>query len=184
MMKRKGQVLGTPFIMIFALVVGALILVGGLYYVFKLTDTAKEISIMKEINDFKATVKTYYFLEEGNSKRIRISFPAQAKNICFYDPEKRGWKPATDDPSAKLAKTNYPPDIETKEQFYKSFFQAHKEKNMFVFPTEDFEESTFKIPYLTLESQKYNPICVRNGNYIKITSMGDHVEVQFDYTSP
>lgn len=172
-MRKRGQLLGMPFIMIFALVVGALTLAGGLYYVFKLVPMAERISVSKEINDFKATIKAYYYLEEGNSKNVKLQFPSKALNVCFYDSEKyktEGWKPGTG--------TGYPPDFKTKETFYKNFFTANTERNMFFFPSKEFEESAFYIPYLNLQSQATNPICVKNGLYIRIVSMGDHVEVK------
>jgi len=173
-MKKRGQVMGTPFIMIFALVVGALILLGGMYYIYKLTTFAGEVSITKEVNDFKNTVKSYYYLEEGNTKTVKISLPSQAKNICFYDSEKN-WLPGDDGATEK----NYPVDFKAKETFYKNFMGSFKTKNMFVFPSEEFKDSVFEINYLNLEEQTYNPICVRNGQAFKIISKGDHVEATF-----
>lgn len=172
-MKKRGQLLGMPFIMIFALVVGALTLAGGLYYVFKLVPMAEQISANKEINDFKTTIKAYYYLEEGNSKKVRLQFPSKAQSICFFDYKKykaEGWRPG--------AGTGYPPDFAAKKLFYEKLFSANTERNMFFFPTKDFKESAFYIPYLNLESQANNPVCVKNGQYIRIVSMGDHVEVQ------
>ncbi|MCG2717681.1 MAG: hypothetical protein L6408_02450 [Nanoarchaeota archaeon] len=171
-MKKRGQVMGTPFIMIFALVVGALVLVGGLYYVYRLTTFAGEISIAKEINDFKTTVKAYYYLEEGNSKTVKISLPSQAKNICFHDSSK-DWKPVTTGIHLK----DYPIDFETKESFYQNYLSSFKTKNMFAMPTKEFKESAFEIPYL--KPKTYNPLCVRNNQNIKLISMGDHVEVTY-----
>ncbi len=171
MKNKRGQLLGMPFIMIFALVVGALTLAGGLYYVFKLVPMAEQISASKEINDFKATIKAYYYLEEGNSKKVKLQFPSKALNVCFYDSNKEWSVPGTPG-------TGYPPDFKTKEPFYKKFFTANTERNMFFFPSQNFKESAFYIPYLNLKSQANNPICVKNGLYIRIVSMGDHVEVQ------
>lgn len=168
-MGKRGQLLGMPFIMIFALVVGALTLAGGLYYIFKLVPMAEQISASKEINDFKTTIKAYYYLEEGNSKKVRLQFPSKALNVCFYDKGK-AWNPGTG--------TGYPPDFTAKEPFYEKLFSANTERNMFFFPTKEFKESAFYIPYLNLESQTTNPICVKNGLYIRIISMGDHVEVK------
>lgn len=168
-MRKRGELLGTPFVMIFALVVGALTLAGGLYYIFKLMPLSEQISIAKEVNDFKAVIRTYYYLEEGNSKLVKINLPPKAKNICFYDSGK-GWKPGTG--------PGYPPDFQTKISFYQKFFQSFTAKNMFVFPTEAFEDSAFEIQYLNLQSQTNNPICVRNGQNIIVASMGDHVEVK------
>lgn len=169
-MKKRGQLLGTPFVMIFALVVGAMILIGGLYYVYKLTITAEQISIAKEINDFKAQVRTYYYLEEGNTKTVKIALPAKAKNVCFYDYEKGGWTI----PLTTEAK-NYPQDFTT-NNFYKTFFKAYTETTMFVLPTKEFKQSAFKIP--DLKAGDKNPTCIRNNGYVKITSMGDHVEIE------
>lgn len=175
-MRKRGQLLGMPFIMIFALVVGALTLAGGLYYVFKLMPMAEQISLNKEINDFKATIKAYYYLEEGNSKKVKLQFPSKALNVCFYsyDPDDaaKGWRPP-----AELG-TGYPPDFKTKLNFYKTLFTSNTERNMFFFPSKEFKESAFYIPYLDLKSQDTNPICVKNGLYIRIVSMGDHVEVK------
>lgn len=174
-MKKRGQVLGTPFIMIFALVVGALILIGGLYYVYKLTTTAKEISIIKEINDFKTKVQAYYYLEEGNTRRTKISLPTEAKNICFYDSEKT-WNPMT---LSGATGRDYPADFAAKETYYKNFFKAFKTRNLFIFPKEKLKESSFAIPNLNLESQNNNPICIMNGREVRIISMGDHVEIEY-----
>jgi hypothetical protein len=170
-MRKRGQLLGMPFIMIFALVVGALTLAGGLYYVFKLVPMAEQISASKEINDFKTTIKAYYYLEEGNSKKVKLQFPSKALNVCFYDKDKDWSVPGTPG-------TGYPPDFKAKLSFYKTLFTSNTERNMFFFPYKEFEESAFYIPYLNLQSQDTNPICVKNGLYIRIVSMGDHVEVK------
>lgn len=160
-----------PFIMIFALVVGALTLAGGLYYVFKLVPLGEQISVSKEMNDFQATIKTYYYLEEGNSKKVKVQFPSKALNVCFYDKDK-AWNPPAN------PGIGYPPDFKTKKTFYQKFFTANTERNLFLFPSKDFKESAFYIPYLNLKSQANNPICVKNGQTIRIMSMGDHVEVK------
>lgn len=172
-MKKRGQLLGMPFIMIFALIVGALTLAGGLYYIFKLLPMGEQISINKEINDFRATVKAYYYLEEGNSKRVKLQFPSKALNVCFYDKDKAWNVPETPG-------IGYPPDFKTKLSFYKTLFTANTERNMFFFPSKNFKDSAFNVPYLSFQSQTnpINPLCVKNGLYIRIVSMGDHVEVQ------
>lgn len=167
--------MGTPFIMIFALIVGALILVGGLSYIYKLTTMAKDINAGKVVIDLKTKVQAYYYLEEGNSKKIKIPFPAQIKNVCFYDSEK-DWAPMS---LSGTVKTDFPPDFGTKISSYKKFFEAFTERNIFIFPNEKLKESSFVIPNLNLEGQSNNPICVRNGREVKILSKGDHVEIEY-----
>lgn len=167
MMKKRGELLGMPFVMIFALVVGALTLAGGLYYVFKLVPLAETIDINKQVNDFKSVIKAYYYFEEGNTKIVKMQLPGKVTNICVYDSEKE-WAPGSG--------ISYPPDFTTTK--YKKFFESYKNKNFFVFPIEGFDESTFYVPYLNLASQDNNPICVKNGQNVKIMSMGDHVEIK------
>jgi len=169
--KKKGQ-MDIPFVMIFALIVGALVLVGGVYYIYRLIGTAEQISIGKEINDFKATVKAYYYLEEGNSKQVKVVMPSKARTVCFY--QSPGWSPGTSGLGAK-----YPPDwAAEKDSFYKRYFQSFSEKNMFIFPTKDFKESVFLVPYLKLDASAPNPTCVGNGDAVRITSMGGHVALK------
>ncbi len=172
MMKNKrGELLGMPFIMIFALVVGALTLAGGIYYVFKLVPMGERISVNKEINDFKTVIKSFYYLPEGNSKKVKMQFPSKVSNVCFYDKDKAWLPPATPG-------IGYPPDFKAKLSFYKTFFTANTERNLFIFPSKDFKESAFPIPNLNLRSQDVNPVCVKNGGNVRVISMGDHVEVK------
>lgn len=173
-MGKRGELLGMPFIMMFALIVGALTLAGGLYYVFKLVPMAERISIDKEINDFKTVVESHYYSGEiGDIKKVKIQFPSKVLNVCFFDINKynaKGWKPGTGN--------DYPPDFITKKDFYEKFFASNTERNMFLFPSKELKESAFYIPYLNLQSHPNNPTCVKNGQTIRLIGMGSHVEIK------
>ena len=69
---------------------------------------------------------------------MKLSFPVQVRNLCFYDSEKDWSPPGT-------LGEDYPSDFESKIGFYQNYLTAFKTKNMFVFPTTEFEESAFAI---------------------------------------
>ena len=54
---KKGQLLGLPFVYVFALIVAALVLFLGLTWIFGLKDTAEAVQANKEVNRIRDEVE-------------------------------------------------------------------------------------------------------------------------------
>lgn len=159
-MKKRGQLLGQPFVMVFALIVGALILTWGIYEVYKLLAVAKDVEVNDYISTLGKDVDRYYYLEPGSSNRFRVSLPSDFSHICFVSRE----------PSATLDSNPVPKP----NNYNHNFVLARKGDNVFVYSAKDV--SAFYVPYVRPPSSS-NPSCFANNAFLTLTSKGTYVEV-------
>lgn len=158
-MRKRGQLFGQPFVLIFALVVGALILFWGIYQVFQLKDIADDAELARFMTSFKRTVDEYYWKDLDSSKRFMLTLPSGVTSLCFTNKENSLSKPKPAD-----------------------FFQKHKG---FDFIMKESKDQVFFIldkeikPYAVNDTKPkdYNPLCIPTGEYIVLTSKGSYVEV-------
>ena len=153
-MKKRGQLMEQPFIMLFAIIVGFLILTWGTWQVYKLMNLSEEIEIKKNMNEFQKVVDQYYYFDEGSSVSYKIKVPSKFNKICFYDRD-RSWTPS---------------DIDLNEGFIKE-----RGDNVFIFPLD--KDSTFDIGNLKVKIGEDNPLCFKTYEKFLLVSQGTHVEV-------
>jgi hypothetical protein len=153
-MKKRGQLMAQPFVMLFAVIIGALVLVWGVYEINKLVNFSGDIQLTDTINNFQRVVDQYYYFNEGSSREYKINLPSKFKKICFYSHDKE-W--------------NYPGS-----DLNEGFIRARKNDNVFIFPIE--EGSVFNITNLKPEGEE-NPLCFRSGEKFVITSRNNYVGV-------
>ncbi|MDP6642023.1 MAG: hypothetical protein QGF74_01420 [Candidatus Nanoarchaeia archaeon] len=157
-MKKRGQLLSTPFIYVFALIIGSLILIWGMNYVYKLKDTAEIVEVNTFLSDLRKDVDSFFYLDEGSSKVISIRMPSKIDYICFKDKE----IPLNND------------DILDGNPGFR-FILENTNKSVFFLPTDAYRTTTYDIDNIKPKTQ--NPSCFRNGEKIKITTETDHVEI-------
>lgn len=158
-MKKRGQLLGQPLLMIFALIVGALILAWGVYQIYKLTTTSCSVEVEGYIATLKKDVQRYYYFEVGSSNKFQVRLPCDYNYICFVNHS----TPPPTDPAVR------PPN------YNRQFVLDRQDDNVFIYSKK--EVSTFYIPYLSLPSTSNKVLCVKNYQYIILTSQGTYVEV-------
>lgn len=153
-MLKKGQLIGTPFILIFALVLGALILLFGFNVIEKLVGYGHSVEVSKFITDLREDVEKYYYFEKGSSKEIRINLPRDIQFICFKQ-------------ASTIEK------ISALSHKWSSMIEYDMQNNIFLFPPQ--KHSVFSIPHLGDLSLK--TYCARNGETITIKSEGYYVSI-------
>lgn len=161
-MEKRGQLLGQPFIMIFGLIAGALILAWGIYQVYQLIDLSKDVQVEDYINGFSKDVQRYYYLEQGSSNKFKISLPQEYSYICFVDRVNPFYCSNGPIPCIKPPNYNHP------------FVIARKSDNVFVYSKSDV--LAYHVPYLRTPATE-NPLCVKNMMNVLLTSKGTYVEV-------
>lgn len=155
-MKKRGEMMGQPLVMIFALVVGALILIWGIYQVYQLTTLAKEVEVRDYIEKLRKDTQRYYYYETGSTNKFSIRLPQEYTYICFVD-----------------QKAPFLGGIKRPNGFNEGFVKARSE-NIFVYSKEDIQ--AYSITSLKPQANK-NPLCVENKKEIIITSKGSYVEI-------
>jgi len=157
-MKKRGQLLGQPFMMIFALIVGALILAWGAYEVYKLVNVAKDVQAADYISNLRSDVNRYYYYVPGSSNKFKVGLPASYDYICFVNHN------STLNPAPSVKPPNY----------NHVFVDARKSDDVFVYSKNDV--LAYNVPYVRPPDGK-NPLCLKNQKSFILTSKGNYVEV-------
>ena len=82
---KKGQVMGLPLVLIFALIVGALILFWGIKTVLDLNTQADYAQLADKVTDMQNEVETFSKYDEGATKKYTIDMPGLIEYVCFYN---------------------------------------------------------------------------------------------------
>lgn len=167
---KKGQMLSQPFVYIFALVVGALILVWGGKTVLDLVNTGSQINVAKLVKDLEQDAAAYKNFDEGSRTSRKLQFPDDITYICFLDMERKANDCLRKEKGNKIIKCTA---TELDEDF--AFQIEEPNKNIYVLPTTAVKVGAFKVD--DLKPELGNPLCVRNGLDITISSKVDHVEI-------
>lgn len=160
-MKKRGQLMSQPFIMIFALVVGGIILIFGTKIIFDLTKHTQQVQLSTFVNDFKEKIEQYYYLDEGSKETIKLNLPAKVKAICIKNM-------STDTDLLN------PPAILTQDQISKEFMET-SQRNFFFVPIQKNEYSSFTLPNIILEEGKevecfYNKLTISSKtNFVELS---------------
>lgn len=156
-MKKRGQLLGQPIVMIFALIVGGLILGWGIFQAYKLLNTAREVEVADYVATLKRDVERYYYFEPGSSGKFKVSLPQDFTYVCFASHE-----------IPFFGSTTKPPN------YNHAFVALRNNTNIFVYSKKGV--LTYYIPYLRAPASQ-NPLCVKNQMNVMLTSRGTYVEV-------
>jgi len=160
-MEKRGQLMSQPFIMIFALIVGGIIIVFGTMLIFDLTKQTNQVQLSKFVNDFKEKVEGYYYLDEGSKEVINVNLPKKVKAICI--------KNNTVGPTLQGL-----PQVLQQDSLSRQFIETSS-KNMFFIPITKSEYSAFTIPNVILQEGKevecfYNKITIASkSNFVELS---------------
>ena len=154
---RRAQLFSQPFMLVFALLVGASVLIWGAYQVVQLSQYATHVQLVDATNSFRNEVQKYFYLDEGSTKLYPVRFPGDITYLCVSDKTTPVFTP------------NIPP-----AELTKNFIQARPE-NVFVLPHDAYPTTFFQVDHAKPAS--HNPLCVRNGQQLKLVSKGDYVEI-------
>ena len=176
-MKKKAQLMSEPFVWIFALIVGALILIWGIKTVMDLKDTADTVDLGRFKTQIETLAKSMKNQGEGSSEVIPVQVGAKVKFVCFSNTEdttiscKMKGKDGTlkDCPGGTAA---IDPALELRMK------SAKNTDNMWILPFGSSKKDSFKILYIKPIAGA-NPICYQNGKAsIEMETRDTFVEIK------
>lgn len=164
-----------PFIYVFALIVGGLILVWGIRTVIDLKDTADIVDLGKFKNDFEADAKSRYNLGTGSMKKHSVRLGGDVKYVCFTDPG-----------TEINCKLKFNGDIsdcsldDLDDEVFELRLEADDDNNMWFLPLTAAKFNSFKINHIQpkeIDGKIANPLCYANGEKIVMTTKSTFVEL-------
>ena len=156
-MKRRGQLLSEPFVFVFALIVGAMILIWGMYYVLRLNEVGESVELTSFVNTLRKDVESYYYLDEGSSKLITIKLPGKIDFLCVKG-------------EGQLNNN----EILNKYPGF-DFILENNDKNVFFAPINAYRVTIYNIE--NLKPAGKNPLCFKNNEKAKLTTKSNYVEI-------
>jgi len=162
---KRGQILGLPLILIFALIVGAFILLYGAKVILDLTAEADYVDLLDNIKDIENNVETFQNYDVGSSKVYDISLPEDVEKLCFYSPlaDRSNCLDDGKECSTELQETL---DLIISDQY-----------NVYLIPQSLYDINRFSIA--DFEPLGGNPECVSNGKDMVISAGKDTVGIQY-----
>ena len=136
---KKSQFQIIPLLYVFALIVGALILVFGIRQILILMDAGEEVELGTFKTEFEKQTRFIYNLDAGSSDEISIPIPSKVRLICFTDGSG---------------------NIQTSNQQLKDLIYLNPTHNLFIITADESEDSSFKISNLKSDQ---SPLCVEPG---------------------
>lgn len=143
-----------PLMWAFALIVGGLIMIWGGYQIYKLTMFAGEVQVNDFYIDLKSDIESYYYLDEGSSKVIKVSLPRGVDYICFKGD----------------GEFEFPSFMTKNEQI----LMEKNDENAFLFPADKLKKGAFSVNYIKVIE---NPLCIKSGEKLVLTSLENGVQL-------
>ncbi len=163
-MKKRGQILGLPLILVFGMIVGAFILLYGAKVILDLSDEANYVDFLDQIQDFDTNIQIFEQYDVGSSKVYTFSLSKDVETLCFYVPAQ-----STD---CTLNGEDCSADIDGELEIV-----LDDEYNFYVFPQGVFERTRFTITPFSVDGG--NPVCVSNGNSVVLQSQKEGVLISY-----
>ena len=160
---KKGQVMGIPLVMIFALVIGAIILVWGISTGWNLLNLGGEAQLAKMVTGLNDEVDVFSNYDSGAAKKLDISLPDKIEMVCFYDIDREFdcyW-------DGNLCPKEFADELKV---------ILSSSENMYIYPLV-YEISRFDVE--DLEPKEHNPVCVSNKNTAWIEKEDESILISY-----
>lgn len=157
---KKAQVMGMPLVMIFALIIGAIVLVWGLFQIYELIAFADEVELKKNIDNIRAKIEIFENFDETATDTYQLIFPQKIEVICFYDQQQ-----------AINCKID---NQDCTSQFQQELELVLGSDNVYLYP---FETTTSYFTVKNLKPKEGNPYCISNYNQALLEKEVDHVSI-------
>ena len=163
-MKKRGQILGLPLILLFSLIVGAFILLYGAKVILDLTEEADYVEFLDQLQDLESKIVTYGNYDVGTVKTYTLDLPGDIETLCFYDP--------TQSDSCTLDGGVCSADLQGELELI-----LDDEYNVYIFPIGLYDQNRFLIE--TFQTEDANPICISNGGSLVIAPQKEYVGISY-----
>jgi len=160
---KKGQVMGMPLVLIFALIVGAIILIWGIAQIWSLVAFAGDVDLTDKIDDMRNDVDVFSNYDDGASKEYVLDFPSKIEVICVYD----GTQAFNCRYDGEACPSAFAEDMEM------IMFES---SNVYFYPFE-FDTTNFNVEDLKPEGG--NPECIKNYDTALLKKTKDAVTLSY-----
>ncbi|MBU2637493.1 MAG: hypothetical protein KJ955_00820 [Nanoarchaeota archaeon] len=168
---KKAQLMAQPFVYIFALILGALILVWGIKMIVDFVGTANKAELGKTMKSIDSDVSEFYHYDEGAEKPRTLSLPKGINYLCVADPGAR----LNCRKKTKQGISNC--DIEQIDGTLEVLVTRTGSKdNVFTAPMENAGLNNGRFSIENLKPSQGNPLCFANGVQFVITTKAAYVE--------
>ncbi len=161
---KRGQLLGMPLILLFALIVAALLLAWGFMTAKDLVGQADYVDLLDKIDDLDNNVDSFANYDKGSAKKYSLDFPDVVEYVCFYDPGSSGG--CVLDGGACPQELNDELSLAVGDSY-----------NLYVLPFGKFDNSRFLINDFVPKNG--NPECVSNGNTVLVAKEDGFVSLSY-----
>ncbi len=163
-MKKRGQILGLPLILLFSLIVGAFILLYGTKVILNLTEEAEYVEFLDQLGDLDTTIQTFQNYDAGSSKIYTLNLPKGIESICFYD--------SMQENSCSFNGEDCSAELEGEFNLI-----LDEEYNIYIFPQGLYDRNRFLIE--NFQTEDANPVCLSNGGSVAIQSQKEYVGISY-----
>ncbi len=151
-MRKRGQLLGMPFVYIIMVLTMALVLYFGFNSLSKVNNVKEITQVSKFVLDFENQVEVVYNYDVGSAKRFNsIALPTKVTHVCFYDKAQGVSQNEIDALTLIDSELYYYMDISSKENVFFAPVGAYGA------PYPD-----YFIENLKLKAGSTNPLCFKN----------------------
>lgn len=163
-MKKKGQLMGMPLVLLFALIVAAMILAYGVKVAIDLVGEADYVDMLNTIEDIENNIDTFKNYDEGSAKVFDLSLPSDVEYLCFYD--------SAQDLDCLADGNSCSDDIlDTLDLTLSDSY------NVYLYPQGIYDQNRFSIE--DFETEDGNPECISNGGQMVITAHKEFVGITY-----
>ncbi len=174
-MKKKGQLLSEPFVWIFALIVGGLILIWGVKTVMDLKGTADTVDLGQFKTRIETIAKAMKNYGEGSGDEVAVQLGGKVKHVCFSNVDDKAMACKIKAKDGTLA--DCPGGMAAMDKAFELRVKNSKGDNMWILPFGSSKKDSFKILYVKPVAGA-NPICYANGRAIALESKAAYVELK------
>lgn len=164
-----------PFVWIFALIVGALILIWGVKTVMDLKETADTVDLGQFKTSIETTAKAMKNYGEGSGDEVAVQLGGKVKYVCFSNVEDSAIACKIKSKDGKLA--DCPGGMAAMDSAFELRVKSSKKDNMWIVPFGSSKKDSFQILYAKPVAGA-NPICYANGRSITLESKATYVELK------
>lgn len=165
-----------PFVYIFALILGGLILVWGVKITIDFMGMANKAELGKLVKNIESEAKSFMNQGEGSTKPITLMLPKNIEYFCITDLDNTSpackIKPKT---GTALANCNNLEDYETLNALVKMASTTSK-KNVFALPFAKAGLNNGKFRIEGIKPAGANPLCFANGARLVLTAKAGYTE--------
>ncbi|MFA5887198.1 MAG: hypothetical protein WC852_00620 [Candidatus Nanoarchaeia archaeon] len=173
--RKRGQLMSQPFVYIFALIMGGLILVWGVKITIDFLGMANKAELGKLVKNIESETKSFMNQGEGSTKPITLMLPKSITHFCIADIDNSVPACKIKPKTGTVVNCNNLEDYETLNALVKLAPSTSK-KNVFALPFAKAGLNNGKFRIEGIKPTGANPLCFANGAILRLTAKAGYTE--------